>query len=58
MHVPELEPILFRDSAKQIKCLLQNNYLEKMLQKDLERTPCFNMVCLQCITAGLSRAVL
>lgn len=61
MHVPEAGPILFRDSAKQIKCLLQNNYnnyLEKMLQKDLERTMCFNMVCLQCIIAGLSKAVL
>lgn len=53
MHVPELGLILFRDSAKQIKCLLQNNYLEKMLQKDLERTMCFSMVCLQCIIAGL-----
>ena len=58
MHVPELGLILFRDSAKQIKCLLENNYLEKILQKDLERTMCFNMVCLQCIIAGLSRTVL
>lgn len=58
MHVPELELMLFRDSAKQMKRLLQNNYLEKMLQKDRERTMCFSMVCLQCITAGLWRAVL
>lgn len=58
MHAPQVGHILFRASAEQIKCLLQNNYLEKMLQKDLDRTMCFNMVCLQCIIAALSETVL
>lgn len=35
--VPKLRLVPFRDSAKQIKCLLQNNYLEKILEKNLEK---------------------